>query len=244
RGFVKCAHGVMPLPAPATLELLRGATIQEVDDKGEWVTPTGAAILSELADDFGPLPSMKVERIGYGVGDRDPATRANLLRLVLGEQPETNEPHDLQLEANIDDMSPELFGHLTERLFDAGAVDVWLTPIQMKKGRPGITLSALCAPTAREAVVQVFLRESTTIGLRIARVQRFKTVQSLETLDTAFGPIGIKVARDGDRIVNRAPEYEDCRRAALDQNVPLKHVMQEVLATLQNLSSPDPQKGG
>jgi len=239
RGFVDCAHGRMPLPAPATMELLKGAVLQSVDSDGEWVTPTGAAIVTTTASEYGPIPAMRVDEIGYGVGDWDPADRPNLLRLVLGEVTEASGAgRDLLLEANIDDMTPELFGHVTETLLTAGAYDVWLTPIQMKKGRPGIQLSVLCAPARRAAIVDTILRESTTIGLRFSEVQRYKTVQSVETVATPFGPVKVKIARDGDRVINAAPEYEDCRRAAEQNGVPLKQILQQVqVAVVDNYLS-------
>ncbi len=236
RGHMHCAHGVMPLPAPATLELLRGAQTQQVAGTGEWVTPTGAAILAEIVDSWGPIPSFRVEAIGYGVGDRDPTTRANLLRLILGATTRNHEDYDLQIEANIDDMSPELFGHVSDALFEAGAWDVWLTPIQMKKGRPGTTLSALCAPEQRQPVIDAILRESTTIGVRIARLERYKTAHSFETVETELGPVRVKVARDGGRITNVAPEYEDCKRLARAANVPLKQVLIAALSASKNLT--------
>ena len=230
RGFVRCAHGKMPVPAPATLELLRGAELQEVEARGEWVTPTGAAILATCVERFGPIPAMRVERIGYGAGDRDFAEHPNLLRLVLGTVPRAASAasHDLLLEANIDDMSPELFGHLSDRLFATGVHDVWLTPIQMKKGRPATKLSVLCDSAHRTEVVSVILRESTTIGLRQSRVERYKTAHRLETCQTSLGPVRVKVARDGDEVVNQAPEYEDVRRIAVETGLPLKEVMRKV----------------
>ena len=229
RGRVHCAHGRMPLPAPATLELLREVPLQPVDSEGEWVTPTGAAILSTVATGFGTIPAMRIDRIGYGVGDRDPPDRANLLRLILGERTGRSEDgDDLVIEANIDDMSAELFGHLVAALFSAGALDVYLTPIQMKKGRPGTQLSALCEARDRTVIIDTILRESTTIGVRFRSVERYKTVQTIETVTTPLGTVRVKVARDGERVMNRAPEYEDCRLLAEASGVPLKRVVQLV----------------
>jgi uncharacterized protein (TIGR00299 family) protein len=233
RGFVKCAHGRMPLPAPATLELMRGAAILEVDETGELVTPTGATIATTNATRYGSMPSMVVERIGYGVGDRDPAHRPNLLRLVVGEVAgEMGE--DRLLETNIDDMTPELLGHVTDRLFAAGAVDVWLTPIQMKKGRPGHCLSVLCSAARQAAVVGALVSESTTIGVREIPLSRHKLERRLVTLDTRFGPVTVKLAYDGSTLVNAAPEYEDCRRVALAHPAPLKDVLRATQAAIES----------
>ena len=239
RGFVTCQHGTMPLPAPATLQLLRGALLQPVDSEGEWVTPTGAALLTALTAEHGPIPAMRVTAIGYGVGDWDPPDRANLLRLILGDAPASRSgDYDLQIEANIDDMSPELFGYATERLFEAGAHDVWLTPIQMKKGRPATKLSVLCAPERKAEMLSVVLRETTTIGVRIIEVERFKTNHVLERVVTELGSVRVKVARDGDAVVNRAPEFEDCKRLARQHGLPLKEVLARVQATLGRSADP------
>jgi uncharacterized protein (TIGR00299 family) protein len=232
-GFVKCAHGRMPLPAPATLELMRGAAILEVDETGELVTPTGATIATTNATRYGSMPSMVVERIGYGVGDRDPEHRPNLLRLVLGEVSEAI-GSDRLLETNIDDMTPELLGHVTERLFAAGAVDVWLTPIQMKKGRPGHCLSVLCSAARQAAVVAALVSESTTIGVREIPLSRHTLQRRLVTVDTRFGPVTVKLAYDGSALVNAAPEYEDCRRVALAYPAPLKDVLRATQAAIES----------
>ncbi len=228
RGFVRCAHGLMPLPAPATMELLVGAETRACPFEGEWVTPTGAAILTTIAHAYGPLPAMRVGAIGYGAGDRDPETHANLLRLVVGDVLAAR-LSDAVLETNIDDMSPELYGHLVDRLFEAGALDVWLTPIQMKKGRPGTKLSVLSPPERVADLEHLILAESTAIGVRHHTVQRHKATRSLETIETRLGPVRVKVARDGQRVVGVAPEYEDCRALALSAGVPLKEVMQLAL---------------
>jgi uncharacterized protein (TIGR00299 family) protein len=229
RGWVQCEHGAMPLPAPATVALLQGAQTQTVQGEGEWVTPTGAAIVQGLGASFGPIPSMEVQAIGYGAGDADPSDRPNLLRLILGDANKggAHESMDLLIQSNIDDMSAELFGHVCQALFEQGALDVWTTPIQMKKGRPAVMLSAICAPKDRTAVIGSFLSESTAIGMRITPVERYKTAQIIETIDTPVGPIRIKIARDGDRIVNQSPEFEDCRRIAIEKNLPLKEILQQ-----------------
>ncbi|HIN85028.1 MAG TPA: nickel pincer cofactor biosynthesis protein LarC, partial [Myxococcales bacterium] len=168
RGWIQCEHGSMPLPAPATAALLCGAKTQSVQATGEWVTPTGAAILKSVCTSYGEIPSMEVQAIGYGAGDADPDDRPNLLRLILGESGAQNNGNELDLliQTNIDDMSAELFSHVCESLFQAGAVDVWTTPIQMKKGRPGVMLSAICAPEHKTVIIDTLLLESTAIGMR------------------------------------------------------------------------------
>ena len=231
-GWVDTAHGKLPLPAPATMELLKGASIVSVDDTGEWVTPTGAAISAVLVKQYGPMPSMTVDAIGYGAGDADPDTHPNLLRLVLGNAAQETSRQEIQVEANIDDMSPELIGYLTQRLFEEGANDVWLTPIQMKKGRPGTQLSVLTDEQGRSGIIDLILRESTTIGVRILPIQRHRTARRIETVDSPWGPVRIKVALDGDKIVNRAPEYDDCQRIAREHQLPLKEIFRTILSEI------------
>ena len=237
RGWVQCEHGSMPLPAPATAALLCGAKTQPVQATGEWVTPTGAAILKSICASYGEIPSMEVQAIGYGAGDADPADRPNLLRLILGESAAGNNGNELDLliQTNIDDMSAELFSHVCESLFQAGAVDVWTTPIQMKKGRPGVMLSAICPPEHKAAIIDSFLLESTAIGMRITPIERYKTARVVKSIETAVGSVRIKIAMDGDRIVNRAPEYEDCRRLANEKNLPLKEILQQVWGAIHKL---------
>ena len=235
RGWVICEHGKMPLPAPATMALLDGAQVVSVDSMGEWVTPTGAAIIAGSSATFGPIPSMKINGIGYGAGDANPSDRPNLLRLILGTTPERDElSFDLLIEANVDDMTAELFAYTTEQLLQAGALDVWSTAIQMKKGRPAHKLSVLCEPGQRQMMIDTLLRESTTIGLRISPVERYKTAYSIETISTSLGDIRIKVARDGYRVLNRAPEYEDCKRIAQEKNLSLKEVIQRVFHSIES----------
>ena len=232
RGTVKCAHGTMPLPAPATLELMVGADVTAIDGQGEWVTPTGAAIATTLATRYGTIPSMAVTAIGYGVGDRDPPARANLLRLIVGTAPSAGPSTDVIIETNLDDSTGEAIGHLTERLLAEGALDVWVSPIQMKKGRPGVTVSVLADPGRRPFLERVLLSESSAIGFRRVPVERYKLARRIEVVESAFGPIRVKVAFEGETIMNQAPEYEDCRRAAEDHRVPLKDVFADVLAKM------------
>jgi len=228
-GFVDCAHGRLPLPAPATVELLQGVPVVSRDVEGELVTPTGAAILTTLAKDFGLFPPMTVEKIGYGAGQRD-FPFPNLLRLLVGTTSPTLDARVetlTLLEANIDDLNPEFYGHLMERLFAAGALDVYLTPVQMKKNRPGVVLSVACPPAQAEALAALVFAETTTIGLRRQEVQRWALARERVEVETPYGTVGVKVARLGGKVMTTSPEYEDCRRLALERGVPLKEVYVE-----------------
>ena len=234
-GFVDCAHGRLPLPAPATLELLQGVPVLSRDVDGELVTPTGAAILTTMAEGFGPFPPMTVEKIGYGAGQRD-FPFPNLLRLLVGITSPTLDARMetlTLLEANIDDLNPEFYGHLMERLFTAGALDVYLTPVQMKKNRPGVVLSVTCPPAQAEALAALVFAETTTIGLRRQEVQRWALARERVEVETSCGTVGVKVARLSGRVVTASPEYEDCRRLALESGVPLKEVYAAAEAALR-----------
>lgn len=233
-GTTRCAHGLLPVPAPATLAIAAEAGV-EVEDGGvamELCTPTGAAIVAHCAEGYGPLPAGRVAAVGYGAGDRTMADRPNLLRLVLlepaaGQRAPGEDEADhraVVLEANIDNMAPELCGHLLERLFEEGARDVWYTPITMKKGRPALTISVLCAESRQQALAELLLRESTTIGLRHHPVGRLTLERRIEPVQTPYGPIPIKVAGQGGETYNAAPEYEACRQAARRHGVPLKEI--------------------
>jgi hypothetical protein len=235
RGMTESAHGRVPLPAPATVLLLAGVPVYGLQDEGETVTPTGAALIAALADRFGPLPPMRIEAAGYGVGARDPASRPNLLRLVwgIGEADAALERLWV-LEANVDDMNPEIFEYLTEALFAGGARDVWITPVQMKKGRPAAVLSVLCDAPRRDDLVRVVLRESTTLGVRFQEVLRRVLAREVREVETPWGAVRVKVARDGAEIVNIAPEYEDCKRLARAASLPLKRVYQAAVQAFES----------
>ena len=240
-GRVEAAHGSLPVPAPATAELLRDIPIYSSGVDAELVTPTGAALVATLARSFGPLPPMKVERIGYGAGARDLRGHPNLLRLFLGQRIElgsresgvggeaansdAGEEIVSVLEANVDDMSPQLYGYLVERALAAGALDVTCSSIQMKKNRPGLEVSILCPPERSEALAQLLFDETTTIGLRIYEARRKVLDRELVTVETRYGAVRVKVARRDGRVVNVAPEYEDCQRLAAEKSVPLKEVI-------------------
>jgi uncharacterized protein (TIGR00299 family) protein len=229
RGFIQSAHGRIPCPAPATLEILQGVPIAPSGLDRELVTPTGAAFVRTWADRVGPYPAMTVERVGWGAGNADFPDRPNLLRLVLGR----TDPADAEctvIEANVDDMTPEIAGYLLERLFEAGAKDAWFVPLHMKKNRPGLLVGALCEGGRRAAVEDVLLSESSAIGLRRFPVTRLKLDRAHVTVGTPFGEVPVKVARRDGKVVNAAPEYEACARLARERGVPLKTVYQHAIA--------------
>lgn len=243
-GFVDCAHGRLPVPAPATAELLRGAPTFPLDVEGETVTPTGAAIATGLADRIGEFPPMAIEAIGYGCGHKDFPGVPNVLRLFVGERSgampgvEGGEgewdavigDRVKLIEANIDDMNPEFFAKVTQRAFDAGAADVWMSPIYMKKGRPATLLSAVADPARAEAVAAAVLEESTTFGVRISDWERRCLPRETVTVETEYGEIGVKLGKIGKRVVTASPEYEDCAAAAERSGVPVKEVHAAAMA--------------
>jgi hypothetical protein len=228
-GFVRSEHGVIPVPAPATAELLRGFPLRIGDGAAEMVTPTGAAVLRVLAEPARLPLVMDVERVGYGAGTRTLEDRPNLLRVMLGQQNAAYQTDELmEIAANIDDLNPQVYDHVMERLFAAGARDVTITPTIMKKGRPAVTLAVLVEEAHRDAVARVLFTETSTIGLRFHRVARLKLAREMREVETRFGTIRIKVSRQGrDGAPNLAPEYDDCRRAALAHKVALRVVMDE-----------------
>lgn len=236
RGLVDAAHGRLPLPAPATLALLEGAPIHGVDLDGELVTPTGAALVAALADGYGPPPAMTLEATGYGAGERDPAARPNLVRVLVGEAAEAGvggtRPVSL-IEANLDDLLPELAPDAAAACFAAGALDVWTVPAQMKHGRPGFTLSALARPGEESAVAGAMLRETSTLGVRIAHLERLELERESRTVEVDGEPVRVKVGRLDGRIVNLAPEHADCQRAARRAGAPVKVVWAQALAAAQ-----------
>ena len=230
RGTVECAHGTLPVPAPATARLVQGAPVYSAGPDGELLTPTGALLVTGFAARFGPLPAMRVERIGYGAGTRTTPGWPNVLRLFVGETAEAR-PRDtiVVVECDIDDMSPQLFGPLMERLLASGAVDVYYTPVQMKKGRPGILVTALAPPDRRESVVAALFRETTTIGVRYHEAGRECLGREFVTVPTRHGDVRIKLARLEGRTVNAMPEFDDCARLASQRGVPVREVQAEAL---------------
>jgi uncharacterized protein (TIGR00299 family) protein len=252
-GFVRAAHGVLPVPAPATAELLKGAPTYARAQDGELTTPTGAALLATLAEGFGPLPAIRVERIGYGAGTKDLPQAPNLLRVFIGED-ETRGDADLitVLEANLDDMNPEWFAYAQEQLFTQGALDVFYTPIFMKKNRPATKLTVLCESGKVDAIVDSLFRETSTFGVRTYEVRRHKLQRFSQTVDTPYGPIAVKIGQWRGQVAQISPEYESCRQAARRCGAPLKEVYQAAEARAraalaaqgQRREAPAPGDGG
>ncbi len=241
-GFVETRHGTLPVPAPATLFLLEGVPVHGTGIEAELVTPTGAAVVKACARRFGPLPPMVVEGVGIGAGSRSQPGRPGLLRAVLGHPLAGEGGIDgshVVAEANIDDITGQLAGEVVDRLLESGALDAWIAPIQMKKGRPALRISALGRRDDLERIAAVFLRESPTIGLRYHAVGRFEMDRELREVNTPFGPVRIKIARGPGGSLNAAPELVDCRRAAREGNVPLKHVLAAAVAAARDLAGGD-----
>jgi uncharacterized protein (TIGR00299 family) protein len=232
-GTVKCAHGTLPVPAPATLELLKDAPVYSSGPPVELVTPTGAAIVKTLVKRFGSMPQMRVQTAAYGAGTRDFHDHANVLRLTLGETRAHDEKHAHQtvtvLEANLDDLSPQVFGYVMDRLLEEGALDVFGTPLQMKKSRPGMLLTVLARPEDAARLETIVFAETTTLGVRRREEERRVLERRFETVTTPWGDVRMKVANLNGTVSHYAPEYEDCRKIAAERHVPLKEVMQEAV---------------
>lgn len=237
-GLVRTAHGLVPVPAPATLALLAEIPIRP-DGDGELTTPTGAAILAAVVDRFGPLPPMRVRAVGYGAGTRELVDRANVLRVVLGEALGAEDlpaaAEVVLLEANLDDLSPQLVGPLCDALSAAGAVDVWSASILMKKGRPALQVSALVPPAALAVVERAFFENSTTLGLRRRLLDRVVLARSFATVQTPYGKIRIKLAALDGEILGAQPEFEDCRRLAARARIPAREVLAAAAAAARAL---------
>jgi uncharacterized protein (TIGR00299 family) protein len=224
-GTIRSAHGLYPVPAPATTRLLLGAPIYSGPQTAELVTPTGALLITAYADSFGTIPAMKVRQIGYGAGSRDFPDSPNVLRVLIGEADTAAPSHRVVvLEAEIDDMNPQIFGMLIDKLLGEGALDVFYTSIQMKKNRPGTLLSIVAPPQARETLTATVFRETTTIGVRYQEMDRECLDRETIAVDTPFGVIAIKVARRHGEIMNASPEFDDCARAAAAAGRPVKDV--------------------
>jgi hypothetical protein len=230
RGFVKTAHGLLPLPAPATLALLKGVPVVGSAFEKELVTPTGALLLSTLVQAFGSIPTMTVEAVGYGAGSRDMPI-PNVLRILIGETATAQATVEslVMLESNIDNLNPEIYEYLMSRLFAAGALDVTLTAIQMKKNRPAVQLAVLCNPAQVEELQSILFGETTTLGVRRHPVERHALVREVRTVQTAFGPVMVKFAGRGAGYATAAPEYEDCRRIAAQTSKPLLEIYRAAL---------------
>ena len=225
-GTVRAAHGTLPVPAPATARLVEGVPTYSDGPPVELTTPTGAALAVTLSRDFGPAPAMRIDASGYGAGSRELPGRANLLRLLVGEADEADAPPEeiWIIEANIDDMTPEMAGYAAERLLEAGALDVTLTPVYMKKNRPGFTLAVLAAPSDRSRLGSLMLAETSTLGIRESPARRRTLERSWTTVATRYGPVRVKAAGKAGQPSGFAPEYEDCRRLAREHGVPFQAV--------------------
>ena len=224
-GSIRSAHGLYPVPAPATTRLLQGAPIYSGPQHAELVTPTGALLVTAYADSFGPIPPMRLQRIGYGAGARDCHDTPNVLRVLIGESDTTAPAHRVVvIEAEIDDMNPQIFGVLIDRLLAEGALDVFFTSIQMKKNRPGTLLSIVALPGSRERLTATVFRETTTIGVRYREMDRECFDRETLTVETPFGPVGVKIARRNGEVMNASPEFEDCARIAAASGRPVKDV--------------------
>ena len=229
-GQVKTAHGLLPVPAPATADLLRGAPTYSSGILRELVTPTGAAIATTLSTRYAEMPRMTLRAIGYGAGTADLAEKPNILRLLVGENAvsEAGEYWDAPvtvIETNVDDMSPQIYGYFAERALAAGALDVFSTPAQMKKNRPGLLVTVLCDAEKVPQIIDLFFRETTTIGVRTHEVRRKTLERELVPVDTAFGSVRVKLSRMNGSLLNATPEYDDCQRIAAECGVPLKEVI-------------------
>ena len=230
-GTVECAHGTLPVPAPATAELVKGYPAYSTGVVGELLTPTGAAILTTLAEDFGPMPPLSIDCIGYGAGTSDP-TIPNLLRVFIGglnDQAGYVETEQVAvIETNIDDMNPQLYDYVIEEVLKRGAMDIFLASVQMKKNRTGILLTIVCSPVSVWDFANFLLRETTTIGTRWRLENRIKASRTIQKIDTPYGKIRFKLAEIDGEVINASPEYDDCKRAALHNKVPIKKVMEEL----------------
>ncbi len=243
-GTVEMAHGRFPVPPPAVTELLKSAPIYATEIKGELVTPTGAAIITSVCNEYGPLPAMLLERSGYGAGTRTYEKFPNALRVFIGQEQGSSELETRNpkletlwmLETNIDDLSPQVFGHVMERALELGALDCYFTPIQMKKNRPGVLLSVLCNAAGKEAITQMLFAETTTLGLRSYAVERRSLERQVIKVETQYGAIGVKVARMNGHVVNEMPEFDQVQSAAVRAGVPFRTVERAVRLALANAS--------
>ena len=244
-GFVETQHGRLPVPAPATAELLKQVPVYSGDLEGEFVTPTGAAIVTILCEEFGAMPLMTVDRVGYGAGARDPKGFPNALRMIVGELWEranrsavlssSSQVETLTIiETNIDDMNPQAYGFVMERAFELGALDVFMVPAQMKKDRSGVLLTVLSKPETADAIIDMLLIQTTTLGVRYYAAKRRTLERVIETIETEYGSVRIKVARDGARTLHFQPEYDDCARLAVESGAPLLEVQAAANAAYRN----------
>jgi len=238
RGLTQTRHGPLPLPGPATLELLKGLPVEWIHLDGETVTPTGAAIVAALGNSYGNQPQLTIEKIGYGAGQKVFPDRPNLFRLILGEDEASWKQEEmLVMETNIDDMNPEFYDYVLDRLFAAGARDVFLSAIQMKKNRPGTLLRVIAQPSHREKIAKILFRETSTIGIRYYPVNRMILKRTSKKVKTRFGLVKVKMIEEPDGTKRATPEYEDLRRIAAAKKIPLKVLYDEVLMGLKTQNS-------
>jgi pyridinium-3,5-bisthiocarboxylic acid mononucleotide nickel chelatase len=237
-GTAQMAHGVVPVPAPATANLLQGKPTYSNGVQRELVTPTGAAIVATLCDSFGPQPPMSVSAIGYGAGTADIEGQPNVLRLMIGDAAEKAVPgYDQEItviEANLDDMNPQIYGYFQEKALAAGALDVFATPVQMKKNRPGTLLTVLCRPEDVQALMSLIFAETTTFGVRTYSAQRRVLPRESVKVDTKFGEVRVKLSRVNGHVLHVTPEYDDCRKLAEEKKVPLQRVINEALRSYES----------
>ena len=242
-GFVDCQHGRLPVPAPATIEILKDAPVYGTDVAVELVTPTGAALITSLAQAFGPLPPLRIKKIGYGAGQRQLSDRPNVLRVITGAPADAIEAlqtdHIFVLEASIDDMNPELFGFIMERLFADGALDVCWLPIHMKKDRPGTLIQVLCEEAVKDRLIQRLLNETTSLGVRYNKVARKRLAREQVTVRTSFGEIQMKQIKGADGVERLVPEYEICRQIALERSLPLRVVYDALIQETSSIQTSD-----
>jgi uncharacterized protein (TIGR00299 family) protein len=246
-GFAKMAHGKFPIPPPAVAELLKNAPVYSTEIEGELITPTGAAIISTVCENFGNLPDMTLEKTAYGAGTRDYKDFPNALRLIVGtvappthretgsyfaeaesQGPKSKDRNLLLIETNLDDVSPEILGFVMEKALETGALDCWFTPIQMKKNRPATLVSILCEKSERDKFIALLVRETPTLGVRVSEVERVCLEREFSKIETRFGEIPVKIARFGERTVNVKPEFETLKEIANRENLPLREVEAEI----------------
>jgi pyridinium-3,5-bisthiocarboxylic acid mononucleotide nickel chelatase len=232
RGYINCAHGILPVPAPATAELIKGVPVYGSRIQGELVTPTGAAIITSLAKNFGDCPEMKIASVGYGAGKID-LDQPNALRVLIGETADKkNEETIYSIETNIDDMNPQIYEDVFERLYEKGAIDVYMTNTMMKKGRPGILLTVLSKEKDVPALSGIILGHTTSLGVRVTKHRRIISGREIKTIKTKYGSIRCKIAKHGGKIINVQPEYTDCKNASRKYAAPIKTIMAEIVGAV------------